>query len=363
MGILHLVNVDPLTSGPCLHHLVGECLRGLPGQEHVVMEVGAGPRIHGDLPMARGRLPGIGGCLSGGAHPISGVLDSWEGRWGSPCLVHAWGQASVELAARKAGGYPSLGTLDAFDCSSSLVDLLKAESAMHVTLTSHGALLRATQSGLPGSSGSLLIPCMAQGPDPGARRWRERWGAGDETIVFAAMGEPASWTNLKDLANVVGRFGLLGHDIRLLADPTFGRFDEAVQWMELVGLHDVIRVEPAVARPWQLEGSIDAVLLDGHASHRTRVAGACHLQWALDNHVPVLLGEGHPTANDMVDTSGAWLALDTFLDELPGWLQEKPRSAGGRPSEEDDPPWCEAVGNHYERMASGEPGNPAAALL
>ncbi|MEE3002693.1 MAG: hypothetical protein VX908_08380 [Planctomycetota bacterium] len=361
MGILHLVDIDPLTSGPCLHHLVGECLQVLPGHEHVVMEVGAGPRMQGDLPCSQGRIPGNESHLSRGRHPVSGVLDTWEKRWGSPCLVHAWGPASVELATRWAGGYPCLGTLDAFDCSSSFIDLLRAEPAMHMVCTSRGALNRAMASGLPESSCSELVPCLSRDQAPDAGRLRERWEAGDDTIVFAAMGEPASWTNLKELANVAGRFGLLGHDVRLLADPSFDRFEEALHWMELVGLQDVIRIEPAVSRPWQLQGAIDAVLLDGHASHRTRVAGSCHLHWALDNHVPVLLGNGHPAVTEVNDRGGAWFELDAFLHELPVLLREASVPADNASSRGGDPASWAAVNNQYERMASGEPANSTAA--
>ncbi len=363
VGILHLVDIDPLTSGPCLHHLVGECLQVLPGHEHVVMEVGAGPRMQGDLPSSRGRIPGNEAYLSRGRHSVSGVLDTWEKRWGSPCLVHAWGSASIELAARWAGGYPCLGTLDAFDCSSSFIDLLRAEPAMHMTYTSRGALNRAMESGLPESSCSELVPRLPKVQAQDARQLRARWDAGDDTIVFAAMGEPASWTNLKELANVAGRFGLLGHDVRLLADPSFDRFEEALRWMELVGLQDVIRIEPAVSRPWQLKGAIDAVLLDGHASHRTRVAGSCHLQWALDNHVPVLLGEGHPAAMELNDRGGVWFKLDAFLDELPVRLREASAPTDGESPQECDPASWTVVKDQYERMASGEPANSTAAPL
>ena len=232
---------------------------------------------------------------------------------------------------------------------------------MHMVCASRGALNRAMASGLPESSCSELVPCLSRDQAPDTGRLRERWEAGDDTIVFAAMGEPASWTNLKELANVAGRFGLLGHDVRLLADPSFDRFEEALHWMELVGLQDVIRIEPAVSRPWQLQGAIDAVLLDGHVSHRTRVAGSCHLHWALDNHVPVLLGNGHPAVTEVNDRGGAWFELDAFLHELPVLLREASVPADNASSRGGDPASWAAVNNQYERMASGEPANSTAA--
>ncbi len=268
----------------------------------------------------------------------------------------------MALALRWAGGHPCIGTLDAFNCTSLFINQLQVDPSMHLMCTSPGAIERLVEAGCAESSCSHLVPRLSRQQARDVDRLRARWDAGDDTIVLAAMGEPASWTNLKEQANVAGRFGLLGHQVRLLVDPAFDLFDEALHWMNLVGLQDVIRIEPAVSRPWLLGGAIDGVLLDGHASSRTRVAGSIHLQWALDNALPVLVGPGHPAAASLEEREGAWCVLDAFLDELPGWLAARTSPDGPAPMEAGAAPWGQ-VEAQYERMASGDPANAAAASL
>ena len=320
MRVLHLVDVHSSCSGPILHQAVRSCIDSMPEHDHVVLEVGGGERdtVLGDRAVVR--IPPLLKVrpLTGSAHPLAQFLKAQSAHVD---LVQSWGQASTSLSATCCGGLRRVAMLDAFSLTPAFARELRVASDMVLGCTVHGSARRLIDSGVTATRVHHLPPVVQWPVADDRAAWRDRWGACDDTIVLGVFDEPRGTAGLRQVAHVVSRLGLLGERLRLVVSPESARIEDTHRWLTVLGFPDTVVEDDAVDRAWNVIDAIDVVVVGG--GRDVEIAGSAGLCLARAAGRSILLGSGHPAAEEERDSEDVFVDCDRNEDKASAWARSR----------------------------------------
>ena len=327
--MLHLVDVHAGCSGPMLHQVVRSCIQSMPEHDHVLLEVGGGERGTVLSSKAAGRIPSLTAVrpLARSSHPLTRFLAAQPHRFE---VVQSWGPESSRLSAMCCSGSHRVAMLDAFSSTPSYVRELRAVSDMVLCTTVLGAARRLIRSGITAARVHHLPPVITwPGSDDRSAR-RASWDADDETMVVGVLDEPRGTAGLRQVAHVVSRLGLLGVRIRLVVHPDIARLEDTSRWLTVLGFPDTLVVDAVIDRPWKVIDALDVVVIGG--GRDVEIAGSVGLCLARTAGRSILLGSGHPAAEEEHEGDDVFVDCDCNEDKASAWIRSRWKTAEVRAS-------------------------------
>ena len=328
MRMLHLVDVHSGCSGPMLHQAASSCIDSLAEHEHVVFEVGGGPRetVLGSNCAGRFPSPRSTRLAAASPHPISRVLEECDASGVGIDLVQSWGPDSTSLSATRCHGRHRVAMLDAFTMSPSWIRELRVASDMALCCTALGSARRLIASGMTAAR-VHHVPAAVDWPVSEDRAaCRARWGAGERTMVLGVLDEPRGTAALRQITHVASRLGLLGVDMRLVVSPESSRLDDTRHWLQILGFPEALVLDEAIDRPWTVIDAIDAVVVGGGGRRDVDISGSAGLCLARSMGRSILLGSGHVATEEEHLCSDVFTDCDRDEDRATAWVRSRGRS-------------------------------------
>lgn len=357
--VLHLIDVLPGSDGRCLHRQVRRTIEGLPADwRHVLLEVGAGERRQPELPETSGRIGTMGDRMLANGESLQDVLDSWSHQSGPFDLVHAWGTRSLHLRSTCDDGPPCIGTLDAVTLRGPLIQALlrlHGSTRLQVQVGCSGMVKVLQRAGL-GAIDLAMRPFGVDPPSVGAGHTATRpaaWDADEGTVVFGVFGDPKQWAPLRSLMGVPARLALVGRSVRVVAHPDIHGFQQCLSWLQSMDHGNLLVEDASMDAPWSVLPHLDAILLPGTSGRRQESMGMLPLVWSMMSDHPILLGHGHPAAEELAGHPDIFRSVDLDENGATRWLLAR-TGAVAEPTSSglciDEAGWCERVRADYEAL-------------
>ncbi len=307
-----------------LHQVVRSCIQSMPEYDHVVLEVGGGGGGTVLSSEAVGRIPSLAPVrpLTRSSHPLTRFLAAQPHRFE---LVQSWGPESSRLSAMCCGGSHRVAMLDAFSSGTSYVRELRAASDMVLCTTVLGAARRLIASGITAARVHHLPPVITWPDSDDRSEHRASWDADDETMVVGVFDEPRGTAGLRQVAHVVSRLGLLGERVRLVVHPDNARLEDTSRWLTVLGFPDTMVVDAVIDRPWTLIDALDVVVIGG--GRDVEIAGSVGLCLARTTGRSILLGSGHPAAEEEHEADDVFIDCNCNEDKASAWIRSRWKTA------------------------------------
>lgn len=313
MRILHLIDPDPCEAGACVLGLAADAVARLDHHRHDVLIIGDMSRMMLAAGCGLQPLGSIAPALGRTAlakRGLSRFLHAEETANGPYDLIHAWTMTAAVVAATARPWH----TIVAGPLTSSPGPSVSKRAIARINRCAVRVLVATPalqRDWIAMGVDPLLLTPLAPGVDrqrlgPEDRAMlRSRWGADETTFVVGLVGEPACCVDTQTAVRAAVRIIYTGRSVKLLAHHSTDLRRQAANWVERVGLGDLLVVEDDLAQPWMVAPGLDAALLVGYRPHsapaRHSPCGLLPALWAMAAGTPIIADTTQPVADLLAD--------------------------------------------------------------
>lgn len=311
MRILHLIDADAFEAG--VFGLAADALARLEDHRNDVLIIGDASQMRLAARCGLHPLGGIApmfGRTASARRGLARFLSAQETIHGPYDVLHAW---TMPVAALGASVEPNKPIIAGPITNPPGVSMSK-RAVKRINRCAVRVLCATTQlqrDWIANGVDPLLIAPQLPGVDrvrlalEDRALLRSRWGADETTFVVGLVGEPAHCVDVQAAVMAAVRVTFTGRSIKLLTHHAAGLRRQAANWVQRVGLGDLLLVDDDLAQPWTVAPGLDAALIVGRrpstAPLRNSSCGLLPGVWAMAAGVPVIADRAQPIAEVLED--------------------------------------------------------------